>query len=831
MPTFKQLVKHIQRPLRKNKTRVKDLKKCPQKRGICFKLFIMTPKKPNSAKRKVAKIKLSTKKFVFGYIPGEGNNLQRFSQVLIRGGLIRDLPGVHYTIIRGKLDLHSVYYRRQGRSKYGTKIWWKPKKKDRSGAALVLKKQNIDFIKKKLYQKKVRKYKKIFLQWVVFNLLLLKNKKTKQYLVIPQNLFTKTTLDSSLKKTKKTKQDLLDLKKEAGKRHRKMRKFLLKARRHLLGTDFLQTLRMGGVSSKIKIGEKVSSLQQKRTFSISKKGKIRHGGKSDGNKKKTESSPRKTEVIAKKKQKSKSRTSSSLKLVLNLGKVLSANRLSSTSKKPFLFSRDLKVDLKKGSFLRKDVFTVRKKKENKSFLFNLVTLSRKKPQSQNLKKKIIRFNKINLLLENFSGKTLIPLTKQHRFLWSLQNPISFTTRFSVRYLLSLKRRKQTFSKKFLILNNKILNVLAKQNKIKQHYFIKKLYYSFLMAKKIVFCSLKNYTKVIMLRKSLNLLSLHETKYLNHIAKKIVMFRYNKSLNNFFILQLISFLAVSKIINWFSLINYKNSSYSLLTQSIISENLIFSYTRKSSAILSPSNFCFKSATIKKLSFFNLSISKSNFCLVHPFLKRDQLSLSSKLCVYEKQLCFWGLNLVFNQKKAAYALKIKQQTLVTVPQTLIFFTGLKKHKLKYVADGLHNSLFIDKIFRIFLKKGKKVNIEKIFTQISFFSNHQLQCSFFNVLNLVFQQINLTIELIPMKQAGRILYVPSLLPMLRQLTFALKVLTKGCLLRTEPTIYTRLLNEFLEILLYQKGLTLQKINKLNELAFNSQPNMHYRWKKMLP
>ena len=164
MPTFQQLIKIPQRPRRKHKTRVRQLQKCPQKRGICFKLFIMTPKKPNSAKRRVAKIKLSTKKFVFGYIPGEGNNLQRFSQVLIRGGLIRDLPGVHYTIIRGKLDLHSVLYRRQGRSKYGTKIWWKPKKKERNSAKLVFKKKTLDKIQEINAYKKRRKHRKLVLK-------------------------------------------------------------------------------------------------------------------------------------------------------------------------------------------------------------------------------------------------------------------------------------------------------------------------------------------------------------------------------------------------------------------------------------------------------------------------------------------------------------------------------------------------------------------------------------------------------------------------------------------------------------------------------------------
>jgi small subunit ribosomal protein S12 len=133
MSTYIQLSKK-KKIKRKKKNRVKALKGNPQKKGICMKMIIMTPKKPNSAKRKVAWIRLFSKKFVFGYIPGEGHNLQKYSNVLIRGGLIRDLPGVHYTIIRGKLDLMSIRPRRQGRSKYGTKIWWKPKKRDKLSA-------------------------------------------------------------------------------------------------------------------------------------------------------------------------------------------------------------------------------------------------------------------------------------------------------------------------------------------------------------------------------------------------------------------------------------------------------------------------------------------------------------------------------------------------------------------------------------------------------------------------------------------------------------------------------------------------------------------------
>jgi len=130
----KQQVKIIFRKKKRKKNRVKELQKCPQKKGICLKLIIMTPRKPCSAKRKIAKVYLSTKKYVFAYIPGERHNLQKYSRILIRGGLIRDLPGVHYTMIRGKWDLNGIQKRRQGRSKYGTSLWYQPKKKDRAAA-------------------------------------------------------------------------------------------------------------------------------------------------------------------------------------------------------------------------------------------------------------------------------------------------------------------------------------------------------------------------------------------------------------------------------------------------------------------------------------------------------------------------------------------------------------------------------------------------------------------------------------------------------------------------------------------------------------------------
>src|SRR5215216_7526300 len=118
MPTINQLIKKPRRALaRINK--VKDLEKCPQKRGVCLQVKTVTPKKPNSALRKVCRVRLSNGKEVTAYIGGEGHNLQEHSIVLVRGGRVRDLPGVRYHVVRGSLDSLGVADRKQARSKYG----------------------------------------------------------------------------------------------------------------------------------------------------------------------------------------------------------------------------------------------------------------------------------------------------------------------------------------------------------------------------------------------------------------------------------------------------------------------------------------------------------------------------------------------------------------------------------------------------------------------------------------------------------------------------------------------------------------------------------------
>ena len=120
MPTINQLIRNP-RVLQKARNKVPALEACPQRRGVCTRVYTTTPKKPNSALRKVARVRLTNGYEVTSYIPGEGHNLQEHSVVLIRGGRVKDLPGVRYHILRGVLDTQGVANRRQRRSKYGAK--------------------------------------------------------------------------------------------------------------------------------------------------------------------------------------------------------------------------------------------------------------------------------------------------------------------------------------------------------------------------------------------------------------------------------------------------------------------------------------------------------------------------------------------------------------------------------------------------------------------------------------------------------------------------------------------------------------------------------------
>nr|YP_009241895.1 ribosomal protein S12 [Sagittaria lichuanensis]YP_009241940.1 ribosomal protein S12 [Sagittaria lichuanensis]AMQ13514.1 ribosomal protein S12 [Sagittaria lichuanensis]AMQ13515.1 ribosomal protein S12 [Sagittaria lichuanensis]UDZ61246.1 ribosomal protein S12 [Sagittaria lichuanensis] len=123
MPTIKQLIRKTRQPIR-NVTKSPALRGCPQRRGICTRVYTINPKKPNSALRKVARVRLTSGFEITAYIPGIGHNLQEHSVVLVRGGRVKDLPGVRYHIVRGTLDAVGVKNRQQGRSKYGVK---KPK--------------------------------------------------------------------------------------------------------------------------------------------------------------------------------------------------------------------------------------------------------------------------------------------------------------------------------------------------------------------------------------------------------------------------------------------------------------------------------------------------------------------------------------------------------------------------------------------------------------------------------------------------------------------------------------------------------------------------------
>ena len=121
MPTINQLIRDGRAKVR-SKNKAPALGACPQKRGVCVRVYTTTPKKPNSALRKVARVRLTNGYEVTSYIPGEGHNLQEHSVVLIRGGRVKDLPGVRYHIVRGTLDTTGVEKRKQSRSKYGTKV-------------------------------------------------------------------------------------------------------------------------------------------------------------------------------------------------------------------------------------------------------------------------------------------------------------------------------------------------------------------------------------------------------------------------------------------------------------------------------------------------------------------------------------------------------------------------------------------------------------------------------------------------------------------------------------------------------------------------------------
>ena len=120
MPTIQQLIRNGRKKV-KSRSKSVDLEGCPQRRGVCLRVYTVTPKKPNSALRKVARVRLTNGREVTDYIPGEGHNLQEHSVVLIRGGRVKDLPGIRYHIIRGTLDAAGVEGRRKSRSKYGVK--------------------------------------------------------------------------------------------------------------------------------------------------------------------------------------------------------------------------------------------------------------------------------------------------------------------------------------------------------------------------------------------------------------------------------------------------------------------------------------------------------------------------------------------------------------------------------------------------------------------------------------------------------------------------------------------------------------------------------------
>nr|YP_010032407.1 ribosomal protein S12 [Schizocladia ischiensis]QOW07621.1 ribosomal protein S12 [Schizocladia ischiensis] len=120
MPSINQILRQP-RQKKKRKSKAPKLESCPQKKGVCMKVFLRSPKKPNSANRKLSRLRLSNEARVYAYIPGQGHRLQEYSTVLLRGGRVKDLPGVKYHLIRGKFDFHGLKDRKTARSKYGSK--------------------------------------------------------------------------------------------------------------------------------------------------------------------------------------------------------------------------------------------------------------------------------------------------------------------------------------------------------------------------------------------------------------------------------------------------------------------------------------------------------------------------------------------------------------------------------------------------------------------------------------------------------------------------------------------------------------------------------------
>jgi len=123
MRAINQLCKN-KRGIKTRKNKKPALQMCPQKKGVCIKIFLRTPKKPNSALRKLVRLRLTNDKIISAYIPGEGHKLQEYATVIVRGGRVKDLPGIKYRLVRGKLDFSGVKNRKNARSKYGTKKWF-----------------------------------------------------------------------------------------------------------------------------------------------------------------------------------------------------------------------------------------------------------------------------------------------------------------------------------------------------------------------------------------------------------------------------------------------------------------------------------------------------------------------------------------------------------------------------------------------------------------------------------------------------------------------------------------------------------------------------------
>lgn len=735
MPTVHQLIEP--RPQRKEKTRVLQLQECPQKRGVCWKLFIMTPRKPNSAKRRVAKIKLSTKKFIFGYIPGEGNNLQKFSHVLIRGGLIRDLPGVHYTIIRGKLDLHSILYRRQGRSKYGTKIWWKPRKKERMAAESAYKKkilaQIFDFNYRRKSQKtrQLLKYacelgsfgwhllywynttdlKRIFLrnnfpyksnrtylQYLFKQIVRALYRKHKKTRTIPnKRLWVKKVLRSKLiqglKKMPYIKPWVPRWKRNLDKKMRK-------------ASGFMEN----------------SNISQESTASSSnvKSSRVKDTSKESVNKKTKENSV--------------NRTSKSTHTVQRRNEGVPPTKASHASEKQRITTQQRK----------KKVFPESWNPSQKTF-----------PDAVKLSE--------NINLRKEKGKIFFSTVGHGLF---KKTPFR-SKRCSKQFFVPPKTKQPLFFQLKASRREKRIFILKKRGCEQSFYYKKKFL-------------IKNHKSGLCKRFSNKLVFQRQTR-------QPVLYPPKNNLRHSFLIE-----VVGRKINQQRTLQHQICPYWFLQTRLV----VFSFWHK--------------FVLKKR-------------LRHLF---DHNSLQSQLLrVYfslkQKKILF-TLN---EQRRPTSLLDFFAPACIEYP---VKFKGTKAGKKKIKRDPLFNQEYFAKFIQALFTQGRWVRGQEICDKMTRLWKQSTNGSFCFLVFYLVNKIKMSLELLPLRKSGRIIYIPAFVSFLRQFTQAVKLIKNSIFTRQELTILEKVYAELFDLVFNKQNNTAIKITKLYEVSFASQPNRHFRWRK---